>query len=152
FLFDPRRHDFGEKHLLGQDFPAGQGLAEVDRALHLLATSPATARHVSQKLALRFLSDSPSEATLSAMTAAWQTSGGRLRGVRAAMVTGPGFARSLPAHAKFREPLDQLLAVARAACQSQPVGNAALLGLTALDAGEVPFMRSTPDGYGAREA
>ena len=59
---------------------------------------------------------------------------------------------SIEKQVKFKEPLDQLLSVARAACQSQPVGNAELLAASALDAGQAPFMRTTPDGYGAREA
>jgi uncharacterized protein (DUF1800 family) len=156
FLFDPRRHDYGEKHLLGQVFPGGtgpgSGLAEIDRALHLLAMHPATARHISRKLALRFLSDAPSEPTLSAMTHAYMQSGGRISAVLTAMMATPEFANSLATRAKFREPLDQLLATARAACQDQPIGNAQFLALAALDGGEAPFMRSTPDGYGAREA
>jgi len=152
FLFDPRRHDAGEKHLLGQTFPPGRGLDEIDRALRLLAQHPATARHVSRKLALRFLSDAPSEATVNAMTSAWRASGGRISAVLAAMMATPEFAASLASHAKFREPLDQLLATARAACQGQPIGNGTFLAVAAMDAGQAPFMRSTPDGYGARES
>jgi len=68
------------------------------------------------------------------------------------MMATPEFAAGLSAHAKFREPLDQLLATARAACQGQPIGNGTFLAVAALDAGQAPFMRSTPDGYGARES
>ena len=78
FLFDPRRHDFEAKRLLGQNFPAGHGVDEIDRALHLLASHPATARHISRKLALRFLSDMPPEAVVKSMTDAFLQSGGRI--------------------------------------------------------------------------
>ena len=152
FLFDPRRHDYGDKQLLGQRFPSGQGLAEIDRALHLLATQPATARHVSRKLALRFVSDHPSPALIAQMSAAIERSGGAISATLLAMVGSDEFADSLRHAAKFREPLDQLLFDARAACQSQPVGNANVLVATALDNGEAPFMHTTPDGYGSREA
>lgn len=159
FLFDPRRHDHGAKRLLGESFPASDsrsggstGIEEIDRALRLLARHPSTARHISRKLAVRFISDTPSEATLSLMAAAYQRSGGRISAVLEAMLGTPEFAHSLAGRAKFREPLDQVLATARAACQDQPVGNADLLAATAVDSGQAPFMRSTPDGYGAREA
>ena len=152
FLFDPRRHDFEVKHMLGQNFPAGHGLDEIDRALHLLATHPATARHISRKLALRFLSDTPSEAVVKSMTDAFLQSGGGVSATLDAMLQSPQFATSIEEQAKFKEPLDQLLSAARAACQSQPVGNAELLAASAMDAGQAPFMRTTPDGYGAREA
>jgi uncharacterized protein (DUF1800 family) len=155
FLFDPRRHDHGAKNLLGEVFPATDtrgGMSEIDRALGLLARHPATARHISRKLALRFLSDNPSDATIAAMSAAYRSSGGRISAVLNAMMGTAEFTQSLAERAKFREPLDQLLATARAACQDQTIGNAELLGATAVDTGQAPFMRSTPDGYGAREA
>jgi uncharacterized protein (DUF1800 family) len=152
FLFDPRRHDFEAKRLLGRNFPPGHGLDEINQALHLLATHPATARHISRKLALRFLSDAPSEAVVKSMTDAFLQSGGRISATLDAMLQSPQFAASIEEQAKFKEPLDQLLSAARAACQSQPVGNAELLAASAMDAGQAPFMRTTPDGYGAREA
>ena len=155
FLFDPRRHDHGAKNLLGEVFPATDtrgGMSEIDRALGLLARHPATARHISRKLALRFLSDNPSESTIAAMSAAYRSSGGRISAVLHAMMGTTEFTQSLAERVKFREPLDQLLATARAACQDQTIGNAELLAATAVDTGQAPFMRSTPDGYGAREA
>ncbi|HEX8875020.1 MAG TPA: DUF1800 domain-containing protein [Nitrosospira sp.] len=152
FLFDPRRHDFEAKRLLGQNFPPGHGVDEIDRALHLLAAHPATARHISRKLALRFLSDTPPETVVKSMTDAFLQSGGSISATLDAMLQSPQFAMSIEKQVKFKEPLDQLLSVARAACQSQPIGNAELLAASAMDAGQAPFMRTTPDGYGAREA
>jgi uncharacterized protein (DUF1800 family) len=151
FLFDPRRHDFGAKRLLGQDFPAGRGLEEIDSALHLLALHPATARHVSRKLALRYVSDAPSEALVKEMAEAYLDSGGRISATIEVMMKSAEFARSLEARAKFREPLDQILFTARVVCDAVPVGNGMLLTASAVDHGEAPFMRTTPDGYGARE-
>lgn len=152
FLFDPRRHDFEAKRLLGQNFPPGHDVDEIDQALHLLAAHPATARHISRKLALRFLSDTPPEAVVRSMTDAFLQSGGKISATLDAMIQSPQFAMSIEKKVKFKEPLDQLLSVARAACQSQPIENAELLAASAMDAGQAPFMRTTPDGYGAKEA
>jgi uncharacterized protein (DUF1800 family) len=156
FLFDPRRHDPGAKNLLGETFPAASapeaGMREIERALHLLASHPSTSRHLSRKLAQRFLADEPSESTVAAMARAWRESNGRVSNVLFAMMATPEFARSLATRAKFREPLDQVLFTARAACQGEVIANAEMLAAAAVDNGQAPYMRSTPDGYGAREA
>lgn len=152
FLFDPRRHDFGEKTFLGRNFPAGQGLDEIDRALHMLAASPATARHISFQLAQRFLADDPPRDVVDAMARAYQRSGGRISATLIALLASPEFAASLDKPAKFKQPVDFIVSAARAACGGRPIGNGLLLAAAARDMGEAPYMHSTPDGYGARES
>jgi len=152
FLFDPRRHDFGTKTLLGETFHAGQGKAEIDRALHLLATHPATAHRIASKLAQRFLADAPPEAVVEAMARGFRQSGGRISATLEPLLASRAFADSLANPGKFREPLDYLIASSRAVCSGGVVGNGQLPALLALDLGEAPFMRSTPDGCGARES
>jgi uncharacterized protein (DUF1800 family) len=58
FEFNPNRHDYGPKTLLGQPIRS-RGLAELDEALDRLAQHPATAHHISRKLAQYWLSDTP---------------------------------------------------------------------------------------------
>lgn len=151
FLFDPRRHDFGEKQLLGQTYPKGRGLDEIDAALHQLAQQPATAKHLSHKLALRFVGDNPSPALIEAMTKSWLDSRGRISTVLLTMIDSQEFHDSLTARAKFKEPIDYIVSVARASCQDQPINNGVLLTMLAYDSGEAPFLQSTPDGYPTRE-
>jgi uncharacterized protein (DUF1800 family) len=152
FSFDPRRHDFGSKHFLGTDFPAGEGLAEIDRALHLMSVHPATAAHVATRLAQRFLADEPPAAVVAAMADAYLHSGGRISATLSALIESSAFAASLAAPGKFKEPLDYVLSVARAACGDQPIGNGRALASAAGDMGQLPMMRTTPDGYGSQEA
>jgi uncharacterized protein (DUF1800 family) len=152
FSFDPRRHDFGSKHFLGSDFPAGEGLAEIDRALHLMGIHPATARHVATRLAQRFLADEPPAAVVAAMAAGFLRSGGKISATLYPLIESPAFAASLTAPDKFKEPLDYVLSVARAACGDQPIGNGRALASAAGDMGQLPMMRTTPDGYGSQEA
>jgi uncharacterized protein (DUF1800 family) len=151
FLFDPRRHDFRAKTFLGQVFPAGHGLEEIDRALHLLATSPATAHHIAFKLAQRFLVDTPPDKLVDAMARAYERSNGRILATLMPLVASPEFADSLARPAKFKEPLDYIVSAARAACSGQLIGNGQLLAAVARDMGETPYMHTTPDGYGMRE-
>ncbi|MGO9444839.1 MAG: DUF1800 domain-containing protein [Thiobacillaceae bacterium] len=152
FLFDPRRHDRGEKNFLQVDFPADHGMDEIDRALHLLATSPATAQRIAFKLAVRFLSDDPPKELVDAMAEGYLRSGGKISATLLPLIRARAFAESLSAPIKFKEPLDYMLSASRVACSGTPIGNRLLLMAVALDMGQAPFMHTTPDGYGMREA
>ncbi len=152
FLFDPRRHDVGGKTFLGQVFPSGHGLDEIERALHMLATSPATARHISIQLTQRFLSDHPPGDVVDAMARAYTRSGGRISATLMPLIASPEFAASLKRSTKFKEPIDFIVSASRAACSGRPIGNGFLLAAAARDMGEAPYLHSTPDGYGARES
>lgn len=152
FLFDPRRHDYDEKRLLGTRFPSGQGIEEIDDALHLLALHPATAHRVAFKLAQRFLSDQPPPRLVNAMAEAYRRSNGRISATLMPLLASAAFENSLASGDKFKEPADYVISAARAACGDQPVGNGALLAGALMDMGEAPFMHTTPDGYGAQRA
>jgi len=152
FFFDPNRHDFGEKRLLGRRYPGGHGIDEIHQALDQLASHPKTAEHIAGKLARRFLADEPPPNVVKAMTAAYRHSGGRVSATLAPLLDSPAFAASLKHPTKFKEPVDFVLSAARAACDGQVIGNGQLLWRSAQDQGQAPFMRSTPDGYGSQES
>ncbi len=152
FLFDPRRHDFGPKKFLGEQFPAGQGIAEIDRAIHLMVIHPATGRRIAEKLAQRFLNDQPPPEVLDAMTTGFRRSGGKISATLLPLLESPAFASSLFQPSKFKEPLDYVLSAARAACGDTPIINRQILAASVLDMGEAPLMHTAPDGYGSREA
>ena len=59
FRFDERRHEPGSKTVLGKRI-GENGEEEGLEVLHMLATSPATAKFISTKLAVRFVSDDAS--------------------------------------------------------------------------------------------
>lgn len=151
FFFDPRRHDDEHKRLLGTDYPAGKGFAEIEKALAQLAAHPATARHISRKLALRFYGDEPPAEVLRVMSEAFLRSGGRISETLFAMVNSRSFADTLKGPDKFKEPMDYVLSAVRAVCNGQPVANGKILMRTLRQFNHLPFMRTTPDGYGALE-
>jgi len=152
FLFDPRRHDFNPKTFLGERFPAGQGITEIDRAIHLMATHPATGRRIAEKLAQRFLADHPPPEVVEAMAAGFRRSGGKISATLLPLFESASFSASMVQPTKFKEPLDYVLSSARATCGDTPIANRLILAATVLDMGEAPMMRTTPDGYGSREA
>lgn len=108
--FRPQVAEPGAETVLGVTY--GDGLPEIARALGDLAVHPATARHLSRKLATHFAADDPPEALVADLAAVWSGSGGDLRAVNAALVTHPDLAASFGQ--KARQPFDFLAAALRA--------------------------------------
>ncbi|MDR7296187.1 uncharacterized protein (DUF1800 family) [Pelomonas aquatica] len=142
--FNPARHDFGEKTLLGITVK-GQGEAELDQVLDLLATHPSTARFVSRKLARYFVADEPPPALVERMAERWRQSGGRIAEVLRAMVGSPEFEASLGR--KFKDPTHYVVSAVRLAYADKVVLNTGPMIGWLYRLGQAPYNRQTPDGY-----
>lgn len=102
FEFNPARHDYGDKTFLGHVIK-GRGLAEVDEALDILCRQPATAKHISQKLATYFVSDNPPASLVAQMAQTFQKTDGDITAVLSTMLHAPEFTASLQAGSKFKD-------------------------------------------------
>ncbi len=91
FLFDASVHDSASKRVMGQQLSPGGGLAEGELLLRRLAEHPSTARHLSHKLAVHFVSEDPSPDLIDHLTEAWQRRGGDLSEMLWALVGHPEF-------------------------------------------------------------
>lgn len=151
FLFNPARHDFGDKTLLGKAI-AGQGWQEVEQALDLLAAHPATARHISRKLAMLFISDQPSEALVRELTEQYQRSQGDIAALLKHLFESEAFAASLD-KGLFKDPVHYVYSALRLALHDQPpITNPAAVVNLLQRLGQPLYGRLTPDGYGLRES
>ncbi len=147
--FNPARHDMGEKFVLGERV-AGRGWEEIVDTLDRLARHPATARHVSRKLAAYFVADEPPPALVERMTQAFAASEGRIAVVLQVMFDAPEFPASLGR--KFKDPMHYVVSAVRMAYDGRPVLNVApMLGWLGR-LGEGLYNRQTPDGYPLDEA
>lgn len=142
--FNPARHDFGEKHLLGVTVK-GEGYAELDQVLDLLARHPSTARFVSRKLAQQFVADDPPPALVERMAERWQQTDGRIAEVLRAMVNSPEFEASLGR--KFKDPTQYVVSAVRLAYADKVVLNTGPMLGWLYRLGQAPYNRQTPDGY-----
>ena len=61
FYFNARLHDNGEKIVLGQKVNEG-GIKDGLKVIDIFVKSPATAKFIARKLAVKFVNDNPSEA------------------------------------------------------------------------------------------
>ncbi len=144
FEFNPQRHDYGTKTLLGRPI-IGRGLAEVDEALDRLARAPSTARFISRKLAVYFVADDPSPALVDHMADTFTRSDGDIAATLTTMFSSPEFSASL-GH-KFRDPVHYALASVRLAYDDRVVTNTAPLLGWINRMGEPLYGHETPDGY-----
>jgi uncharacterized protein (DUF1800 family) len=146
FQFVPQRHDSGAKTFLGKRFPAGHGQDEGERALDMLAASPATARHIAYELAQYFVADNPPPALVQRLAETFHASGGDIRLTLAELFASPEFADPRYAGAKFKTPYQYVVSSVRAAGQPMAVNLRPLLG-TLNNEGEPLYGCLTPDGY-----
>jgi uncharacterized protein (DUF1800 family) len=149
FEFNPNRHDYGPKTLLGQPIKSS-GLAEADEALDRLARAPATARFISRKLAVYFVSDDPPQALVDRMAAAFTRSDGDIAITLKALFESPEFAASLGR--KFRDPVHYVMAGVRLAYDDRVVSNVNPMLNWINRMGEQLYGHETPDGYPLNEA
>lgn len=148
FEFNPARHDRNPKTLLGQPLQAA-GLAEVDEALDRLARSPATARHISRKLALCFVADDPPPALVERMAQTFQRTDGDIAAVMRTLLASPEFAASLGR--KFRDPLQYAVGAVRLAYGDRVIADTGPLLGWVNRLGQAPYAHETPDGYPLRQ-
>ena len=144
FLFDPSGHDYGDKLLLGHHIK-GRGLAEVDEAIDILVRHPATARHVSQRLALYFLGQPPSPALVERMAATFTRSDGDIAQVLQTLFASSEFDRSLGQ--AFKDPMHYLVSAVRQAYDGRTITEALPIESWLSQLGEGLYVHPTPDGY-----
>ncbi len=144
FVFNPKRHDFGDKVFLGHPIK-GSGLGEVEQALDILSQQPATARHVSGELATYFVGDNPPPALIERMAATFQRSGGDIAEVLQTLFASKEFEASLGT--QFKDPMHYVVSAARLEYASTPVINInPMIGWLG-QLSEGPYDHETPDGY-----
>ncbi len=144
FTFNERRHEPGPKVVLGQTI-RDSGEQEGLEMLHRLATSPATAHHLSQQLAERFVSDTPPPALVDRMAKTYLHSDGDIRQVLRTLFTSPEFWSREAYRAKVKTPEEFVLSAVRAT--GGEVNRPAIV-LNAMGQLGMPFFGcQTPNGY-----
>lgn len=113
FRFVENRHEPGDKIVMGYKIKQG-GEREGLELLHMLATSPSTAHFISQKLAVRFVSDNPSPALVDRMAKTFLSSDGDISKVLETMIHSPEFWSASDSGNKIKTPLDYVVSAVRA--------------------------------------
>jgi uncharacterized protein (DUF1800 family) len=143
FMFRQAAHEVGTRKVLGQSYREA-GVEQGKTILADLARHPATARHLSYKLARHFVSDQPPSSLIERMTQAWQRSEGNLSTVYRVLVESP---ESWTADArKFKTPDDFLVSAMRA-IELAPGDRPRMLFDLLTRMGQPPFTPRSPAGF-----
>src|SRR5439155_3361054 len=111
FQFAPVLHEPGVRTIMGKRYDE-QGEAQARGVLLDLARSPATAKHLSTKLARHFAGDDPPPALVDRLTRAYLDSGGDLPAVYRALIESPEPWVAKPL--KFKNPWEWSVSALRA--------------------------------------
>ncbi len=141
FAFQPLVHEPGDKIFLGQRIAEG-GEREFLTALQILVRHPATARHISQKLAKHFITQTPSEHLIHSLSKTFLDTDGYLPSLFKALIAHPD-AFALPL-TNLRNPYEYAIAVWRWLGLT-PEPAMALRALAALNFR--PFAATSPAGF-----
>jgi uncharacterized protein (DUF1800 family) len=106
FLFRADMHDAGAKTILGTRLPAGGGVEEGEAVLDLLSRHPSTARHLAAKLAVRFVSDTPSKALVDRLAKVYLDTNGDIRRMLVALAESPEFWSRDAVGSKIKSPFE----------------------------------------------
>jgi len=146
-VFDFQKHEGGTKIVLDVRIK-DNGEKEGMQMLHILATNPHTAHFISQKLAVRFVSDDPPPTLVNRMADAFLKSNGNIRVVLATMIGSKEFWADSAFHSKVKTPQDYIVSAIRAS--GAEVESAGALDSALTQLGMPLFGHQTPDGYSMR--
>jgi len=144
FRFVPALHDTGTKVVLGHTIKDG-GIRDGERVLDIVASHPATARHIAFELAQRLVADEPPAAVVDRAAARFRETGGDLREVVKTIVTSEEFLAPSVRDAKFKTPFELVVSAVRTA--GVTVTDARVFVQTLQQLGEPLYMCQPPTGY-----
>jgi uncharacterized protein (DUF1800 family) len=144
FYFNERWHDKGAKTVLGQKVDEG-GVKDGLKVIDILVKNPATAKFIARKLAVKFVSDNPSEALINRVAEAFSKSSGDIKTTLRALFTDKEFFAPENYRAKIKTPFELTVSSVRALGGDTNGGPAMLAMLNKL--GEVPYGYQAPTGY-----
>jgi len=144
FKFNERAHEPGNKYVLGRKI-GEHGEKEGEEMLDVLAHHPSTAKFISRKLAMRFVSDNPPQKLVDRMAETFLNKDGDIREVLRTMFHSPEFWAADAYRAKMKTPFEFVASAARAS--GADIQNALPLVGTLNRMGMPLYAMQPPTGY-----
>ena len=144
FYFNQRWHEAGAKTVLGQKVDEG-GVKDGLRVIDLLVAHPSTAKFIAKKLAMKFVSDTPTDGLVSRVADAFSKSKGDIRSTLRALFSDKEFFAPETYRAKIKSPFELAVSSIRALGADTNGGPQMLAMLNKL--GEIPYGYQAPTGY-----
>lgn len=141
--FRRKHHDKGEKVVLGQKIPAGNGRDNLNSLLDIVALHPSTARHLATKLCRRFISDTPPQDAIESVAQSFVSSKGDIRTTLRTLFSTEAFLEQRGN--KFKRPFHFIVSALRSTGGKTDARKPLMKYLHRM--GHAPFHYPTPDGY-----
>jgi uncharacterized protein (DUF1800 family) len=143
FVYTATNHDDGLKTILGSNFLSGQGIADGEKVIDLLAHHPQTAKFIATKLVRRFVADEPPQDLVNRAAAAFTQSKGEISQVMSVILRSVELRSSFGQ--KLKRPFEWLVSAMRAVDANAKPDTTTIAALGLL--GQPPFHWVTPDGF-----
>jgi uncharacterized protein (DUF1800 family) len=144
FYFNSRWHEGGAKTVLGQKVDEG-GIKDGLKVIDMLVAHPSTAKFIAKKLAVKFVSDTPSDKLVGRVAEAFTKSKGDIKTTLKALFSDREFFAVENYRAKIKSPFELAVSSIRALGADTNASPAMLAMLNKL--GEVPYAYQAPTGY-----
>lgn len=144
FYFNSRWHESGAKNVLGQKIDEG-GVKDGLKVIDTLVAHPSTAKFIAKKLAVKFVSDTPSDALVGRVADSFSKSKGDIKTTLKALFSDKDFFAAENYRAKVKSPFELAISSIRALGADTNASPAMLAMLNKL--GEVPYGYQAPTGY-----
>lgn len=142
--FHAGSHDDGAKRVLGHELAAGGGKKDLEAVLDIVCNHPSTARHLAEKLCVRFIADEPSAESIEEVAKVFTGSGGDVRTTLRAVFATKEFLSGARG-AKLKRPFELIVSALRAT-RAEVKDEMDLVDYL-VRMGHAPFQYPTPDGY-----
>ncbi len=144
FHFEERIHASGPFNVLGHRIDGG-GMKAGEQVLEMLVAQPNTAKFISNKLARRFVSDTPPATLVERMAKEFLETHGNIPAVLEAMIYSPEFWSREAYRAKIKKPFELVASAARAL--GADVSTLIAMALWTARIGEPLYLCQPPTGY-----
>lgn len=144
FYFNEGWHDREPKTVLGQKVSEG-GVKDGLKVIDILVKHPSTAKFIARKLAVKFVSDNPSNDLVDRIAKAFSKSNGDIKTTLRAIFTADEFFAPATYRAKIKTPFELAVSAIRTIGADTNSSPAVMAMLNKL--GEVPYGYQAPTGY-----
>lgn len=145
FRFRPALHDTKPKKLLGFAFEGNGGINEAESIIRKLAVHPSTARHISMKLAQRFVSDDAPQALVDRAARRFVETRGNIRETLRTILLSDEFLSLQYASSKIKTPFEFVVSALRAVGAPEVELRPVLAALRQM--GQPLYFAQPPTGY-----
>lgn len=154
YIYKDFVHDQSEKTLLGNKIKPAKD-KELDEAIEIITKRPETAHFISQKLAIYFLNDNPSEETINDITNKFIETDGNISEVLRVLFFSEEFKNSLDKQDKTKDGYTYILSTAKTSLEPKTLKEPELINqvgqfMTMFEVN--PYQHVDPDGFSIKSS